>query len=161
VPRRWAVFIFLVVFLPSGRVCAEEMASKIEEDVRFGIGIGIPYGLFGVNFETSLTDYVSATAGFGSLQREFDFAVGGRVYPFKRSGRFGPRVSALLGTVKMLSVGDSSGPLFGGALGFGFDWKFYGRNSLDLDLFYAIYQLPKGYTDNGPLELSLGYGYHF
>ncbi len=39
--------------------------EKFLRDSRVGIGLGIPYGFLGTNFETSLTKHLTMSAGLG------------------------------------------------------------------------------------------------
>jgi hypothetical protein len=51
----------------------------------------------------------------------------------------------------------------GFALGGGFEWKYFPRHSLDLDIYYSIGEAPEKYKTTGGSHriISLGYGYHF
>jgi len=158
--------VFLLILLrPIGNVFAEDILEKLREDSRFGVGIGVPYGFFGANIEASVLDYVSLSGGLGALHNEGCWVIGGRVYPFKRNVRFSPRLSAFYGTVAILK-NEAGGTinystLLGWSFGVGFDWKFYGRNSVDFDVIYRVFSLPSGYSDANDESFLLGYGYHF
>lgn len=71
-----------------------------------GLGLGIPYGGFGLNLAHTLTDKVDLSLGFGTLF-EPAWAAGVRFYP--QPGDSGVRLSALYGTNAVLSTVECGG----------------------------------------------------
>ena len=132
-----------------------------------GVGLGIPYGGIGVNYEFSPVDRFSLDAGAGWTPGGFGWSVGPRVYFADQSKSFRPRISASYGTVAIIK------PQFGDwktdtgcCVGPGFQWVFGQKKnwSLDFDVLYVFYNLPRNYrqewgTDH--VKVSIGFGYHF
>lgn len=165
-------FILIGTFLLiiNNTAFAEEPSRSNTNPFRLGVGLGVPYGFFGLNLNYRVTDLIEASGGYGSAHDGFKaWAIGGRVYPFTELKRFRPRLSAFYGVVGKVTTRDTSTgnkrtiDVFEGfALGGGFEWKFFPRHSLDLDLFYSTGEAPEKYkTDDSHLRISIGYGYHF
>ena len=71
--------------------------------LRLGFGYGISYGYLGLNGEYKLFDYLSMTGGMGYTPGGPGWVMGARIYMNEPARRFRPRISALYGTVSVLS----------------------------------------------------------
>lgn len=170
---RWLsglIVIGTLLLIINNTSIAEEPAQSNTNPFRLGVGLGVPYGMLGFNLSFRVNDLLEASGGYGSAGDGFKgWAVGGRVYPFPELKRFRPRLAAFYGVVGRVTVEDNATDtnrtidVFEGfALGGGFEWKFFSRHSLDLDLFYSTGEAPEKYkTDDSHRRISLGYGYHF
>ena len=170
---RWlCVFIIIgtLLLMFNKTAFAEEAPQSKTDPFRLGVGLGVPYGILGLNLSYRINDLIEASGGYGSARDGFKgWAIGGRIYPFSELKRFRPRLAAFYGVVGRVTVEDNATDtnrtidVFEGfALGGGFEWKFFSRHSLDLDLFYSTGEAPEEYkTDDSHRRISLGYGYHF
>lgn len=149
---------------------AEEPPQINTNPFRLGVGLGVPYGVLGFNLSFRVNDLLEASGGYGSAGDGFNgWAVGGRIYPFPELKKFRPRLAAFYGVVGRVRQEDIEGDrktidVFEGfALGGGFEWKYFPRHSLDLDIYYSTGEAPEKYTieDEHNRSISLGYGYHF
>ena len=119
--------------------------------LRMGLGYGIPYGYFGINGEYMLFKYCSMTGGLGYSPGGPGWSMGFRVYINEPSRRIRPRITALYGTVSVLTKKYGPEEMYendqGYAYGLGFEWKFLqsGKHSLDFDIIMTDYDVPPGY----------------
>ncbi len=166
--KKWFFSAGLVILVLSANLTltyAENISPK-KEYFRAGFGFGIPYGVLGGNFEVFPIDYLSLTVGLGIAPGGSGWAVGGRVYPFGKSKNFRPRLSVFHGIVAFLETKyeweeSDYENITGNALGVGFGWKFT-QWSLDFDLIFPDFEVPKGYEEKGSdVKISIGCGYHF
>jgi hypothetical protein len=160
----------IIILLSFNCAFAEEDLQIGTDPFRLGVGLGIPYGLIGFNLSFRVNSLIEATAGYGTARNGFKaWAVGGRLYPFKDLDKFRPRLSALwgiVGTVRQDLLNDEHRTIDvfeGFAIGAGFDWTFFERHSIDLDLFYASARKSRRYglESEDHSTVSLGYGYRF
>ncbi|NKE69827.1 hypothetical protein [Candidatus Manganitrophus noduliformans] len=169
---RWLFrFILIGTFLLiiNKTAFAEEPPQSKIYPFRLGVGLGVPYGVLGFNLSFRVNDLVEASGGYGSAGDGFKgWAVGGRIYPFPELKRFRPRLAAFYGVIgRVTTTTDNTKRTIdvfeGFALGGGFEWKFFSRHSLDLDLFYATGEPPAkyGFENDRFFIISFGYGYHF
>lgn len=133
--------------------------------LRLGFGYGIPYGQLGLNGEYTLFDYLSMTGGLGYSPGGPSWIMGVRIYVNEPARRLRPRISAMYGTVSVLSKKYGPEETYendqGYAYGLGFEWKFLdsGKHSLDFDIIMTDYDVPPGYEKRGPrIKFSVGYG---
>lgn len=142
---------------------------------RIGLGLGIPYGVLGGNFEVNTGDYLSLTCGVGYSPGGAAYSVGGRLYTAVRDKKFRPCVSMHYGVVAVLEkkiysysyYGYSSTSsteyenVNGSAFGVGFKYNKV-STSWDFDILYLNYNMP-AYTQQqtGNVKISVGYGWHF
>ena len=167
-------FVHIVIIISSLLICngvaaAEDPQEKVDP-FRFGVGLGVQYGLVGLNLDYQFNNFLEADAGFGTFGNGFlGWVIGGRIYPFPNLKRFRPRFSMLYGVVGSVNnsftfetVDVYEGPAFG----VGFIWKFFRRHSIDIDIFYTTAEPPEmfnGFKIEGKDQdfISFGYGYHF
>jgi len=140
-------------------------SEEMEDDVSFGIGLGIPYGVFGANVNYAASENVDLTAGGG-----FGFGAGLRYRPFGRED--GIRVTAFYGTNSMLAnpTTNETEKFSGMNIGVG-----YGpfSNGWDVDVMYIMIPASmkdrikelesQGYVVSGDRDNQIGFsfGYHW
>lgn len=126
----------------------------------FGAGIGVAYGVFGINGEMSLFDYFSLSAGAGTtIFAGPAFAGGGRIYFRPRDKKWRPRVSAHYGTNSFIYVtgADNIKEKFKGlTLGAGF-LNSYGVNRRSGFDFEIVYLASRGNFDTRWEEIKSSY----
>jgi hypothetical protein len=160
-----SVFVIGLIVLVSAPVfAADDMGSRVANKFRVGVGAGVPYGGIGVNAEYRFNTYVSLGAGFGYYRHEAPGVSGGVIfYPLKNDGKISPRFSAYFGRVSTYEWhrddGYSYRAIYGGAVGAGFDWRFYERFAFGVDAFYLMKNNPRGYK--GGIGASAGLGIVF
>jgi hypothetical protein len=98
-------------------------AAQMEQVV--GIGLGLPYGRFGVNYEHGLSDWFAPTAGIGRLHDDAYWNIGGRLNYPGRDAKLRGRLTALYGTDATLhrEFGGTKA-LKGFSGGIGIDWRY-------------------------------------
>jgi hypothetical protein len=171
---RWlCVFIIIgtLLLMFNKTAFAEESPQNKTDPFRLGVGLGVPYGILGLNLSYRINDLIEASGGYGSARDGFKgWAIGGRVYPFSELKRFRLRLAAFYGVVgrvrQQINIeGDRKtiDVYEGFALGGGFEWKFFSRHSIDLDMYYSTGEPPEKYNTTGGSHrsISLGYGFHF
>ncbi len=133
--------------------------------LRLGFGYGIPYGYLGINGEYMLFQYFSLTGALGYSPGGPGWIAGMRIYINEPEKRIRPRISALYGTVSVLTKKYGPEEIYetdqGYAYGLGIEWKFFnsGKHSLDFDIIMTDYNVPPGYEKKGPkIKFSIGYG---
>lgn len=148
----------------------------------FGVGIGIPYGTFGLNFDVALpVENVYLTVGFGTtIFAGAGFGFGAKYYLREIGNTWRPRIIAVYGTNSMIldDDGDLDGEQFSGLnIGVGQQWTWGDTKKHGMDLDF-IYILTNGDFDRkydrlleddyysisskpGRLKVSLGYRYCF
>lgn len=136
-------------------------------DARIGLGIGIPYGIYGGNLEINTGDYASLSFGLGYGPAGAAYAVGGRLYCLPRDRKFRPYFSLHYGVVAVLENQMAAGTQYeniqGTAFGIGYRHT-YRRSSWDFDVLFLNYDVPAGAqknTSNENIKFSFGYGWHF
>ena len=77
---------------------AHSFADDEVNKTAFSIGLGIPYGVVGINISQDVTEDVELTAGIGV----FGWAVGARYYPSTETPQF--RLSGIYGTNTIVMV---------------------------------------------------------
>lgn len=157
------LLVFIAVFLFAGLSSAEEPLKDTQERFRLGLGVGIPYGVLGVNLELLPEDIIALTAGAGVGVDSPGWAAGIRLYPLKKAGKISPRLSVYYGTVAVLKDSNGYNMDTGAAYGAGFDYKLSNNRGMDFELLYVDYETPEGYIekDGGDIKLSIGYGFVF
>ncbi len=76
-------------------------SNVLADDLSFGLGLGVPYGLFGVNMNYKLNDTFDATAGIG-----VGYGAGVRYHPISTNEKV--RLTAFYGTNMLLKKSTSS-----------------------------------------------------
>lgn len=132
---------------------------------RLGAGVGIPYGIIGINTEIYLGDYLSIMTGLGRSADEHNaaYCAGGRIYFQSRSKKTRLNIPLCFGTVGVLETWGLSTNLNGAAGGVGLS-RNYSRLSFNVDILYVKVTTDTQNTvrkDNSDIKMSVGYGWHF
>jgi hypothetical protein len=170
-------------FVSQKNVAQENIASEENEEIEekpraysssspkgkylsLASGIGIPFGVIGVNAELNpvlpgaekLGNYMGITFGLGYCYPGLGFAGGLRFYPVGREKMICPKLTAYLGTVGFVSnYGDSV--LYGGTLGTGALWNINKKSALDFELLFMVFLFgwDMDSVHNGRIKIALGY----
>jgi hypothetical protein len=155
----------ILVFLTTGLTAAATTAGR---DSYFGMGsgIGIPYGVIGVNFELnpylpgaeSIADYLGISGGVGYCYPGVGFAGGLHFYPIGRNTVVAPRLSAYIGTVGYIQNYWSDDLIYGGTLGGGITWKLNPKLHLELEVLLIGFIFGYDVSDlsNGRIKFAIG-----
>jgi hypothetical protein len=150
----------------SAQAMTQSPAEK-ESHISAGIGLGIPYGVFGVNVEFSpllagigesaLFDYFSLSAGVGYSPGGLAYAFGCRIYPMGQKDKIRPRISGYYGIVALIEYYyDDYDRLEGFAFGGGGLYKINKKISADLEVLYILPNHYSDYLEGGRIKLSFG-----
>ena len=146
-----------------------------------GIGLGVSYGIFGMNGEFFVHPNISLNAGIGTaifITPIFD--AGGKIYFNSATNKWRPRLSVYYGTNSII-VHDGTGYLpkisnkyNNFSFGLGQAWVFSsGKQGLDLDIIYLIHNMEEelekyenmGYDFDfkspGHFKINIGYRFYF
>jgi hypothetical protein len=166
--------VLTTLVLWSSAVLAGEVGKN-----SWGVGIGIPYGIMGVNVDCNVMPYMDLSVGLGTnLVDDFAYNLGAKVYLASPEKHFRPRLSCYYGINTVVTDEDCFGietdstNYKGVSLGIGANvsWGQTGRHGLDFDLIYIasteadIDQLKaEGYDTSGldGIKISLGYRRRF
>ncbi|HLA77162.1 MAG TPA: hypothetical protein VJU18_06245 [Vicinamibacteria bacterium] len=142
---------------------------RAEGQVRLGAGLGIPYGVIGLNVEARAGDHVGVTAGIGhTVFAGVGWCVGGRGYLFSADRKLRPRLGAYFGTAFVQA--DLEKKKAGLALGPGAHLRLgkSGKHGLEADLLVIVTPSTSSVEDEWggesvgvPVKLSLGYTFSF
>jgi hypothetical protein len=73
-----------------------------------GVGIGVPYGILGINGEIAVHKYLSLSAGLGStIEAGLGYAFGARAYLKPVESKWRPRISIYYGVNSIIAAQDS------------------------------------------------------
>jgi hypothetical protein len=140
------------VALPAVAADGSDSKSKVRASV--GLGLGIPYGVLGVNGDVGVGP-VELTAGLGLL----GWNVGARLYPSlkydKKGSPTGVRFSAFYGVNTILDTYDDWELRTGLTVGVGARF-----GPFDIDLLFPFSDIPDGYeraSFDTPVKLSVGF----
>lgn len=159
------------------------MSNSIKEETkpldryttRLGIGLGIPYGIMGGNFEINTGDVLSLTSSVGYSPGGAAYSFGCRLYAVPRNAKFRPCISLHYGVVAVLEKQIYSYSYYtytqttqtkyeninGTAFGVGYKY-IKGNGSWDFDILYLSFKLPSyAEQQGGNVKISVGYGWHF
>jgi hypothetical protein len=86
--------------------------AQIAKTGSVGIGIGVPYGVMGINGEVAVLPNFSLSAGVGTtIFAGAGYAAGARAYLFPAGKVWRPRVSAHYGVNSLIAIQESIGSL--------------------------------------------------
>lgn len=144
-------------------------SARAEGPVRLGVGLGIPYGVIGLNVEVGAGDHVGLTAGVGhTVFAGVGWCVGGRGYLFSADRKLRPRLGAYFGTAFVQA--DLEKKKAGLAVGPGAHLRLgkSGKHGLEADLLLIATPSTSSVEDEWggesvgvPVKLSLGYTFSF
>ncbi len=123
--------------ITTGSLCCSATFAK---NFDIGLGLGIPYGVFGVNAEYYPIDNLSISAGLGTtLLAGAGYDVGVQYYLGNKRDGWIPRISAHYGTNGVLKTSsDEESESFNGlSIGIGLK-NVRGNSRWAIDLFYVV-----------------------
>lgn len=162
--------------------------SSYPDNGSFGIGMGIPYGIFGINIDLMMSDTLAVSGGIGhTIFAGMGYNFGVKYYLREIGNTWRPRLMAFYGTNSLIDVvghysywktyNDVSETYDGLTLGIGQQWTFgeSKKHGLDLDLMWIVSRGGfddrvdeldhQGYDMNdigtGRIKISFGYRYCF
>ncbi len=141
--------ICFILILPIFVLAAGAKANEFEHNL--GIGIGLPYGGWGLNYEFGATDYFAPTFGIGE-RRDTQWNVGFRLYYPGKSAKFRFRTTFLYGSNTIIKREYPNGrseyeAREGASAGPGFNWRFGEKWGFDFDFFIVDSDIPDGYEE--------------
>ena len=131
-----------------------------EKSNTVGVGVGLPFGGLGVNYERQINDYYAFTIGLGALPDNIGYLAGFRLYYPKPDSKFRGRLSVLYGvnTIEQDVHSDDYETQTGFSAGPGLSWRFNNNWAFDADLFFVDNDVSEGYLEKGSsAKLSLGF----
>jgi hypothetical protein len=145
-----------------------ELDEERHAELCVGSGLGVPFGGMGTNFEfnprlpaavkTGVHDYSSISVGLGVTPAAPGYAVGVRVYPWGKDGRWLPRFSVHYGVVGLVEYnGAVADAIEGFAFSAGARRRLGEKSSLEAEI---VYVAPDDYGDAGSSRIKLSLGYH-
>lgn len=152
--------IWMIVFLAALCVSFSALAfAQDEEGAPKGVGrlgLGIPYGGFGINYEHPFNDMISLQGALGYLGGA-GWSAGAKVYAMKNTGRnIRLYLSALYGTTTIVDTGKTNSNWelkTGTAVGLGF-----GKRSWQVEFLYVPTKVPAGMEQvGGNVKLGVGW----
>jgi hypothetical protein len=157
-------FMTIPVFLLMLAFSSPVHSTQLEQS--YGLGLGLPYGGLGVNYELGVNDYFAPTLGLGYLPDNIGWNAGVRFYYPGRDARFRGRLTALYGTnviLKKTIAGNTDyDTQTGMSGGLGFNWRFGDYWSFAVDLFVVENDVPAGYEEKGSeVKFTLGFSRHW
>ncbi|MBL7960393.1 hypothetical protein JNL27_09160 [bacterium] len=159
------VLTFLIIFVLSLNLYAQSPEETRFARSSFGLGLGIPYGILGINGEFAVWNNFSITGGVGTtILAGVGYNVGGKYYFRNVGNTWRPRISAYYGTNAVAVViggnSDDDRTFSGITFGIGQQWM-WGKNKshgIDLDILYIASSKVFDRTDeNGRVKFSIGY----
>jgi hypothetical protein len=136
-----------------------------DAELGLGLGVGIPFGGIGANFEfcpripgapNALYDHVGVSVGVGMNTVGPGYSFGARGYPLGKTGAIVPRVAAYYGVVALAEYSDGSGERIEGfALGGALLHRLGGRVSAEAEGLYIFPSWGSGMLDSR-LKISVG-----
>jgi|GEM_PF-2516760 len=133
-----------------------------------GFGIGIPYGVIGLNAELNpfsllgenIMENVTFSVGLGYAVYGIGWSGGVRVYPLGQKKKLQPRVGFYLGSVAAHLNWEEV--LSGGAFGGGIVWRPTDRISLDMELVFIafLFEYSSGMLGSDRVKISTGVKFH-
>jgi hypothetical protein len=177
------IVILIVLFISLNLVLSADDYLKTS----IGLGLGIPYGMYGANMDYFVNPHVALTAGFGTTEAAgAGYAIGSRYYFVGPDKTFRPRLTALAGINGSLKKDvlrkdaknrDSANDIVsieetypGASLGLGalITWGSRRSQGIDLDVYYiassGVYSRiselnDKGYNIKRPGRINISFGF--
>ena len=155
--------IIILVLLSSSAVLAQEKPVSIPKvgSTTSGVGLGVPYGVLGVNTDLSVSPNVSLTLGLGtSVVAGTAYNFGLKCYLTPPDQTFRPRISAYYGVNAIRASSFGEGKSYRGiSLGAGAQWMWgqSKKHGLDFDVMYLATSAQGAPTDGSKVKISIGY----
>ena len=170
--QRFLLCISLLLLL-SLAVQAQDTTSTPQTftENSIGVGLGIPYGVLGVNVDINVVPNLNLTAGIGTAIVGLGYNVGAKYFFSGVRESFRPRILAVYGTNSVLQVINASSfdkGYTGLSLGVGGQWM-WGENrtsGMDFDIIFIattglnVSDLKKQgiiVEEPGKIKISIGY----
>jgi hypothetical protein len=141
------------------------MSSIVMADTSFGTGIGIPYGVNGLNLDINIIWNLDLSLGLGIEPQAgvTAYNIGGLLYLVSKENTFRPRLSYYYGTNMIVGNEWTNYKDYKGVtLGVGAS-AYFGhshKNGLDFDLLYILSNeahVPNSTDDTNGIKISIGY----
>ncbi len=170
------LFVISLLLTLSCAARAQETASTPPQPFKensIGVGIGIPYGIIGVNGDLNIAPNLNFTLGIGTAVVSVGYNFGVKYFFLDADKWFRPRILAVYGTNSALQVTNASGydkAYTGLSLGAGAQYMWSRTSGLDFDIIYIattgldVNDLRKqgiAADEPGKVKISLGYRYAF
>lgn len=170
--------IIIIIFLLSSVLWAQESVvdSELLKKNSFGLGLGVPYGVLGINLDINCAPNINLSAGVGTtIFAGVGYNIGLKYYLKSIENKFRPRISAYYGINSMVlkeyigsSKEDEGESYTGFSIGFGAQWMWGMNklNGLDFDIIYIatsgidVDELrAEGFSvdEPGKIKISIGY----
>ncbi|MBN2369225.1 MAG: hypothetical protein JXO72_01930 [Vicinamibacteria bacterium] len=168
--------VVMLVELPAGALEPDDIRhadldARRHTELCLGSGLGVPFGGLGTNFEfnprfptavtTRIHDYTSISVGLGVTPAAPGYAVGVRLYPWGKDGKWLPRFSVHYGVVGLFEY---NGVVTDAIEGFAFSAGVRRRMSQNWSFeAEVVYIAPDEFGDDvdSRIKLSLGLHRHF
>lgn len=161
----------VLLLLAGGMLPAAEIApSAPHSSLSLGAGLGIPFGVIGLNGEINpalpgseaLADHFGICAGIGYCVYGLGFSGGVHVYPWGRQRTFVPKLAVYMGTIGAIDWYGEHDILYGGAVGGGFLWHLGSRYALDCEALFLPFAFGWhiSHLDAGRIKVSIGCRYY-
>ena len=167
------IILFVMCSLLSTSAYSQDMENVI------GLGLGLPYGVLGLNYELGIHDYIAPTVGVGFALSEFAWNAGVRAYYPGRDASFRGRATVLYGTNSIIDdpYEDEYTTDEGMSIGLGLNWRYSEHWAFDFDVFNIQSDAKEELEDKieehgdsnrytveeygGDVKISLGFSYRF
>ena len=169
--KSFKISLLLIIFLSATAFAQESTPAKVRKN-SFGLGLGIPYGILGVNMDFCVAPGIDLSLGIGStLVAGIGYNAGVKYFFQPPEKKFRPKISAFFGTNTAIEFigGDKDNEAYNGlSIGVGGQWLFgkSRRNGIDFDIFYYAtrgYDLDEieeeGYSIDEPADIGIAIGY--
>ncbi len=148
-------------------------AKQVKESsfLNWGVGLGIPYGVIGLNIELNpllpgslgkaIHDYFSVSIGAGFTNAGSAYSIGFRFYPLGKENKYRFRIGIYQGTVAVYNWSSNSVNLEGFALSTGALYKINDNLAFDCDFVYIaeIFGWSMSEAKASRYKISLGIRY--
>jgi hypothetical protein len=98
----------LILIIAVIAISIQSINAQVAKTGSIGVGIGVPYGVFGINGEVAVHPNFSLSAGIGTtIFAGMGYAFGARAYLFPAEKKWRPRVSMHYGVNSMIAVSEN------------------------------------------------------
>jgi hypothetical protein len=177
---RFITTLMVAVLVVTSTAVAQDLETSPQTFKKnsIGVGVGIPYGVLGSNWDINIAPNLNVSGGFGTtVFAGMGYNFGLKYFLRSVEHKFRPRVSGYYGVNSMIVVQNQFGITDDGtsyaglSLGFGAQWMWGSSRTsgLDFDLMYILTRggfddalsdlTTRGYevSDPGKIKVSVGY----
>lgn len=164
----------IIFLLFSSMVVQAQTPSPTSQSFKensIGFGIGIPYGVIGLNGDINVVPNFNLTAGIGYALVDIGYSFGVKYFFADVNKWFRPRILAVYGTNSVLQVTNASGydkVYTGLSVGLGAQYMLSRTSGVDLDIMFIatsglnVGDLKKqGISADEPAKVKLSVGYRY